>query len=207
MGGGSIQNMLVTLKNNQKQLQGRRNRAFFRRERDVYRLNLLFKISNVYLTDKIQRDRVRERAIIQNIKKRQSIEKWFSVVTQLFVTMMIFFCFVSILSRTTSVRIKRELLIPFGYEVEDLYQKNMDIGMKKLKGRDYFYAAGNFEKALKAYPGDIYAEYYAAKSYCKLCYYDKNGCERAKTMVKALAVQYPSLNSVINLNRRYLSKR
>ena len=201
--GGSVLAMIQSLRSNKNLLQGRRNRGYFLRELSDFNKGLLYKTNKRSTSLPISTIK----SISWKYIKQKEKANWMVYFLLTFAIVGIVMSFYKIATIQFDGDAKKNKLFKEAcFELETHYEDNMVIGRKTLISRDYFFAGGNYQKALKAKPNDIYAEYYSAKSYCKLCRYRNTGCEKAEELVTKLIQKYPRLNSPRRLKRKYLLK-
>ena len=205
IGGGSIQNMLNSLKTNKNMLSERK--GFFKKRFNYAELRKYYKESTTAIGGKeaspedLEKIRISLRKKIKNDKRR-------SIILTSFITLAVAFglTYVFNIKSIEKVRHGSKKATKVEMEVIDLYHKNMKLGLKKYKKKDWFFAVGNFKEALRINPNDTIAEYYLTKSYCLACKYKNQTCDFANEWINAMETKYPNSKRYPFLKKKYLEK-
>ena len=196
--------MIVTLKNNKNLLSKRT--PFFNRKRSYSNSNESSKIKMASFFDR--KPLLAEQ--VQVIQREFKIRKWkyfaVTLLTSAIAFLAVFFIFQSILSIRSNRRVYQEPIQTVVYSKlkPQPFRDNMKRGFLQLKDKDYFMAAGSFERALKVEPNSLVGEYYLTKSYCSMCFYKNQACAVAKKKVQANRQQYPGEYKFEYLEKIYL---
>ena len=175
-GAGSVMAMIVTLRNN-KNLLSRRT-PFFNRKHSYSNSNNSAKRKMTSFLDRKQLSAEQVQAIRTEFKTRKRKYFAITVLISAIAFVVVFFSFQSILSARSTHYVYQEPIETVVYSKLKLqpFRDNMKRGFLQLKDKDYFMAAGSFERALKVEPNSLVAEYYLTKSYCSLCFYKNQAC-------------------------------
>ena len=203
-GGGSILAMIVALRNNKNLLSKRT--SFFNRKRSNIRLKTSAKKRMTSFLDRKPLSEEQIKTIQKQFKARKRVYFALTILTSAICLTLVVFGFHTILeSRSTYPAYKEEIqTITYSKLKPQPFRDHMKLGLLKLKDKDYFMAAGRFERALKHKPKNLMAEYYLTKSYCMLCYYRNQACSEARAKVLKNQNQFPLEYKFEYLERAYL---
>lgn len=206
MGGeGSISAMRISLKNNAGLLNGRKKRGYFKRELSYAEIRKYYKESTEPLTDGIDREydlkAIRTKLIVERRKNRN-----IQIIVIIIVTTLVGFGMFLLLGRNTSdnnrkpVQQKKDISIL----LSDSFDDYMHMGKSDISKQSYFFAIGNYQRALKIRPNNLQAEFGLAKAYSKSCRYQKTFCQEANELIQKMEETYPNQNSFTKLRMKYL---
>ncbi len=189
-GGGSIQGMIISLRNNRKLLRPKRSflnqrKEFLKVAKGEVNLRKASKEELQFFRRKIHEERKKQ----QNI----TIAIWTGIVLiLLFITIKAF--------------------ENWKHEVSVLEKKNIDVKMKNymaliedgdawLTKRKWHNAIFQYEKALEIFPKEYDINYRLAYALCLRCEADFKDCKKAKTKLDNLLLQYPKRSELIELRK------
>lgn len=206
MGGeGSMAAMRVSLKNNANLLSGRKKRGYFKRELSYAEIRMYYKESTAPLTDggsgaqNIQEIRVK---LIAERRKNLNI----LIVLALVSSISVGFVMLSILGKThfgSTKHIPKYKSVP-SIIVTDSYSNYMQMANSSLLNNDYFFAIGNYQRALQVIPNQRKAEFGLAKAYAKSCKYKNQFCEEADAFIAEMEEKYSDQTGFTKLRANYL---
>ena len=198
MSGGSIQNMMNTLKNNRILLATKRGlfKTKFQILREDYKTatNIIIK-GNIATKEELSEIR---KKVLQERKRENKI--------QLTILALIFLV---ISSFTYSMLTNRVNNTPLHLEKSNEltqvnYNESMAMGQQLLDDKKWFYAASNFENALLQIPNDFSASYNLTLAYCELCYTKNQACEKTNSTINELIKNNPNSDDLKILKAKYL---
>ncbi|MEQ8624877.1 MAG: hypothetical protein RJQ00_03240 [Vicingaceae bacterium] len=195
MGGeGSIQGMIISLRNNKNLLRGRA-KGFFRRELTYSQLRKYYRDSEKPIEDAIssqeQLRKIRARIIEDRKKETRKIIIVVSsltiVLTFLIILLFNSFSFTEVNKSST----KKSRVVDYKMR-NDSYNEMVELGLQHLNAEKYFLAVGNFENALRKRPNDLLAEVKLAEALCFLCSKKNIECIKANNYLDKLITKYPN---------------
>ncbi len=192
-GGGSIQNMLNTLKNNKNLLPKRK--SFFKRDLNYFELRKYYQESPLYFSNK---KITKEELLLIRNKIREDRKRSKILVFTTFLSVFVVFSVVLVLlvqnldfSVKKFVRNSHSGIPSKSFKNQDLYSDRMSDGINRLNEGKWFLAIGNFQAALADKPNDKEAEYLLSKSYVFYCFEENNSCDKANTLLNEMLIKYP----------------
>lgn len=171
-GGGMVQAMIDSLKQNKK-LLGKRQTIYTRKGEKSKPRRKKIHIPELNI--------VQKRAIQSIIKNEQELAKKKTIKTLILVIGILAVLFVVIANIPFQHEIKH-VLKPIRTAVSPVnkFNKYLNIGMSHMQIKQWFFAIGYFEKALAINPDDKELQYQLAVAYCSLCFYEKKACKAAQ---------------------------
>jgi hypothetical protein len=203
-GGGSIQNMLVTLKNNKNLL--RKRKSIFLRKSEFKRLRETYKEASRVIVN----ERKATKEELEQIRQRVLAERKKDIRIQLVILTIVGLVVVSsgifILNNVRTTRIESEKISQAQLikETKLNYRESMTEGSKMMDEEQWFYAAGYFENALTYVPNDPEAEYNLALAYCQLCFNEESACKKANELVDKMIKENSQSEKYRELKAQYL---
>lgn len=204
-GGGSVQNMITTLKSNKK-LLNRRNYLFKRNS--SYNKSLRQKYYKAYKG--IVDERKPSKAEIDAIRQKVIAEQKKEFVIRISITSVIFIALivcVFVVAKNNQAKyleaekIKKEKL---ANESVLSYRKSMDNGLKAIQKKQWFFAVGHYENALRFSPNNAEAEYNLVFALCSLCYYENSSCQKANEIISEMIEKNKNPERYLALKEMYL---
>ncbi len=202
---GTIQHMITTLRNNKMLLRVRS--GFFRRELSYSELRQIYKDSSTPIHSK-RLSKEEKRVIRKRIKAQQSklmVKSYilfFAISSILFGTG--FYCLKNY--RLVNKRIihaeKEPLLILYTTN----YFNNLEEGNRLFKEKEFFFALGKYEKALRIRPNDSIAEMKIAYCYFKLCQLKGTACYEGKEFAEELLEKSSKNERMLKLRTYFITK-
>ena len=195
-GGGSIQGMITSLKNNRKLL---RKKRLFRPEKTFLRIKKEYiKSAKGELNLKNATGRQLRDIRVKVLKRRKKNE---------FVRIVIFISFISVFSliaydyiksskALNELNEKRELKLK-----SDQYYSLIAEGDEWLKTRKWHNAIFQYKKALVIFPNDYSIHYRLANAYCLRCEDEFKDCNKAKKLLDKLMNQFPDKLELLKLKK------
>lgn len=202
--GGSVLAMIQSLKNNKMLLRGRR--SFFRREMTYAELREYYKdslepISNDKKPSKSQLNEIRTR-----LKNERRDYNFFRISTTVSITLCLL-VFIQYSYNNFTIVKKYFIESDNPNEVElmviDQYQKHMKNAQQKFKSKNYFFALGEYKRALKIIPNDSIANIELARTYFRMCKYRGQVCEEAFIHAKEMLNKKPESKRLQKLSNYY----
>lgn len=203
-GGGSIQSMLTTLRENKKLLPKRKN--IFKNKAEIQRLKDYYKkhpqdLLKDKTTTKEERAKIRQR-VLKGRKRDTRIQLiTVGIISLLIVAGSLYLIDKMEARKAEQEKAQQDLIFK---EKEIKYNENMAEGRNQMEKEQWFFAAGYFRKALSFIPQDPKAEYNLAKAYSLLCYNKKAACAEACEMIDNLIKKYPESKEYKALKSKYL---
>lgn len=195
-GGGSIQGMITSLKNNRKLL---RKKRLFRPEKTFLRIKKEYiKSAEGELNLKNATGRQLRDIRVKVLKRRKKNE---------FVRIVIFISFISVFSliaydyiksskALNELNEKRELKLK-----SDQYYSLIAEGDEWLKTRKWHNAIFQYKKALVIFPNDYSIHYRLANAYCLRCEDEFKDSNKAKKLLDKLMNQFPDKLELLKLKK------
>ena len=181
---GSINSMLITLKNNKNLLIKRKN--YFDRKRSHKKLKRIY---SVRLKDHEKTLTESDRQEIRD-KLRKDFRRALRVKVFVFSLLLLSFFTAGYYFTTLLVWKTEEVTAPISEKQRtEFYEKSISQGIQSLKDNKPFIAIGHFENALISKPNDGFATGKLIESYELLCEKHQNSCDQ-------VAVKIDSLNNV-----------
>lgn len=205
-GAGSILAMIQSLRSNKKLLRSRR--SYFKRKVSISGKNKAYrkKLTNPSNRKPLSQEQILE--IRKEFKKRAILNSILAIAISMVSMFLIVVWFISILTTEITYPGYKEQVktVIFSELKPQPYRDNMQLGILKLKQRDFFMAAGNFKKALQYKRNNLEAEYYLTKSYCLMCFHRNQSCEKAKKKVKENQSKFTNDYKFDYLEKTYLNQ-
>jgi hypothetical protein len=181
--GGTLNSMVISLKNNRDLLIRRTN--YFDRKRSESEMRRIYsnriQLDGPALT-KAQKERIRAQVREEYRKeKRTSILIFSGMFFAL--SVVIYLCFSAFNAVDAGYE---QVVIQEATDTNQTYQEQLDLGLKYLRQGEPFYAIGYFKTALEVRPRDAYATESLIEAYEALCQKDERSCENAQRAIHAL---------------------
>jgi tetratricopeptide (TPR) repeat protein len=191
-GGGSIQNMINTLRNNKNLL---RKKSMFKKERSFLQIKKEYlKVTKGKIelknTTKEELALIRQRVLNQRQKER-GISLLIAVCVLGFFTYLAIAIFKS--TPNPSIRIEIQKQNNFLFFITD--------GDNWFEKEKWHNAVFQYQKALEIYPNDFDASYRLALAYVYHCKFENKDCNRGKILLMRLLKVKPENSALIELNQ------
>jgi hypothetical protein len=175
MGGGVIQAMITSIKQN-KQLLGNRL-TIYTRKGDKRTRNSR-KITVAPLTPGQKKHILKQTAQERLFAKRKSIQA-------LVIGILVITIAVTCLSTFSFQTVSTPKIKPMVEKVNPTlaFNKDLNMAMAHMRNKQWFFAIGYFEKAHTAQPNNEAVTYQLALAYCSLCYYENKACKAAQLVL------------------------
>jgi tetratricopeptide (TPR) repeat protein len=189
-GGGSIQGMIISLRNNKNLLRPKRSflnqrKEFLKAAKGEVNFRKASKEELELFRKKIYKERKRQRKI--------DIAIWSGVgVILLFATIL--------LTKTMTEEIRDSEKERFKIQMND-YLKLIEYGDEWLTERRWHNAIFTYKKALEIFPKEYDINYRLTYALCLRCEADFINCKEAKTKLDKLLLQYPNRNELLELRK------
>ncbi len=194
-GFGSINHMIVTLRNNRKLLPVKP--SYFKNKSYTNIKNEYYKVAkesfDIKKATPEQLKLIREK-IISNRKKetrRQAIFLSIAMPLACYGLYLVFHNFSFGFPETKKITTEQ-----IENNDQEKYLFLLEDGDNWLKKRNYYNAVFQYKKAVQLYPNDFDANYRLALGYSYRCQYNFEDCEIGKKLINKLEIQYPNNNEI-----------
>jgi len=200
-GGGNIQAMINSLRNNKSHLRRKsrfkKERSFLNLKQDDYK-SVVGKLNTKKLT---KEERFKIRTQIVKDKRRQT---YFNI--GFFVVFLVVFMYsLNFIIEGEKSRIKKNEAIIFSKKSE-AYKYLISDGDLWLEKKHWNNAIFQYKKALLVFPTEYDAHYRISLAYYNKCIYLNNSCLFGSQMVAKLLRQYPSKPELLKLQKLFKNK-
>ncbi|MET7030803.1 hypothetical protein [Sediminicola luteus] len=189
-GGGSIQGMIISLRNNKKLLRPKRSflnqrKEFLKAAKGELNLRKASKEELELFRNKIYQERKRHRKI--------DITIWSGIGT-----ILLFACI--FLAKTLTDQVTVSEKNNFNTKA-DSYLELIEDGDQWLTKRKWHNAIFQYEKALEIFPKEYDINYRLTYALCLRCEADFTNCKEAKSKLDKLLLQYPNKSELMELRK------
>ena len=190
-GFGSINHMIITLRNNKKLLPAKRsffkNKDYSTIKNEYY--NAVGDAFNIKKANPEQLLAIRKKII----KKRKKEARRFILLLAIgipLIVLALYFTFHNF--RFGFPEVKATLEMPTEKKTEEKYLFYLEDGDAWLQKRNYYNAVFQYKKAVALYPSDFEANYRLALGYSYQCQYDFENCDKGMQLILKLEKEFPN---------------
>ncbi|MEQ8909924.1 MAG: hypothetical protein RIC95_12070 [Vicingaceae bacterium] len=209
-GGGSIANMITTLKNNKLLLRGRK--GFFKRELSYPEIREFYKSStNPIKSQKVDEELLKSirKKVIAHQRKENYKRVRLAIITALLLAIPLYYLFSFRISEPTNTTKSLINTNDFHHYSHGVNSEKFISGLEYLNQKKYFMAMGSFERLHAEHPNSLEIALLYAESASLLCAESKSFCPKAKSVLIELVAKYPEddrlskiiRNTEINYNK------
>lgn len=189
-GFGSINHMIVTLRNNKKLLPAKR--SFFKNRRYASKKN---EYRNAW-GEAFNRKKATPEQLLalrtEIIKKRKKEARGFMLLLSIgipLIVLTLYFTFRNFRFGFPNIKSTQEIAVE-NHDAEKYYFYLKD-GDSWLEKRNYYNAVFQYKKAVALYPSDFEANYRLVLGYSYQCQYDFENCSQGMQLILKLEKQFP----------------
>jgi len=189
-GFGSINHMIVTLRNNKKLLPAKRS-YFKKSDYSTIKNEYYNAVGDAFNIKKANPEQLHAvRTQILNKRKKES-RKFFLLlgIGLPLIVLALYITFHNFQFGFPNVKTASE--ISFENNDEEMYMFYLDDGDNWLQKRNYYNAVFQYKKAVALYPSDFEANYRLALGYSYQCQYDFENCEIGMKLISKLEKEFP----------------
>lgn len=194
-GFGSINHMIVTLRNNRNLLPTKRsyfkNRDYSTLKNEYY--NAVGGAFNLKKANPEQLLAIRKK-IIKKRKKEARVFLLLLCVCLPLIVLVLYFSFHNFRFGFPNVKTAQEISIE--NNDEEKYMFYLEDGDTWLQKRNYYNAVFQYKKAVALYPSDFEANYRLALGYSYQCQYDFENCDKGMKLVSILEKEFPEKKEI-----------
>ncbi|MCB0464822.1 MAG: tetratricopeptide repeat protein [Aequorivita sp.] len=197
-GFGSINHMIVTLRNNKNLLPAKR--SYFKKK-DYGSLKSEY-YKAVGGSFNIKKASAEELLAIRKkiIKKREKETRRFIFLLGISIPLIVlglYFTFHNFRFGFPNVKTTQEISLE--NDDEEKYYFYLEDGDKWLQKRNYYNAVFQYKKAVALYPSDFEANYRLALGYSYQCQYDFENCDKGMQLILKLEKEFPDNKDIQNV--------
>ena len=197
-GFGSINHMIVTLRNNKKLLPAKRsyfkNRNYSTIKNEYY--NAVGDAFNIKNANPEQLLAIRKKIIRKRNKEARTFFFLLCIGIPLIV-LGLYFSFHNFRFGFPTVKTAQEVSLENNNEEE--YMFFLKDGDAWLQKRNYYNAVFQYKKAVALYPSDFEANYRLALGYSYQCQYDFENCDKGMKLILKLEKEFPDNKDIQNV--------
>ncbi|MBG43239.1 MAG: hypothetical protein CL530_04655 [Aequorivita sp.] len=197
-GFGSINHMIVTLRNNKKLLPAKRsyfkNRNYSTIKNEYY--NAVGDAFNIKNANPEQLLAIRKK-IIRKRKKEARTFFFLLCIGIPLIVLGLYFSFHNFRFGFPTVKTAQEVSLENNNEEE--YMFFLKDGDAWLQKRNYYNAVFQYKKAVALYPSDFEANYRLALGYSYQCQYDFENCDNGMKLILKLEKEFPDNKDIQNV--------
>jgi len=201
-GGGSTQNMQTTLSNNRKLLKSRL--PIFKREQEFADLKSSYTKIHKSIHDGPELSEEHRKYIRDKIKSDYRKRLVYQSSISLILFAGILWIAFSGISSFNAAQKKGNVKVQIKAAMEKDYRAAVLAGDQMMQKEQWYFAVGNYERALQYRPQDLSLKYKLALSYCQMCFSKNRACSDAREKLDGFIREYPNDQTFQKLRKSYL---